>query len=211
MTIRLRQIPAAAALVVVASCGGGGDGGGPTNPVNTAVDNTVATVSVTGTAVIAPGGSSQLTALAQNAAGATLNGLSATWSSSVTSVATVNGSGLVSAVASGTTMITATISGKPGLLQVTVQPVTFSSEATVTVTGSAFAPQQVDIAAGGTVTWNFAEPYPLDHTVSFSGSGSPENIPASNSKSVARTFPAAGTYPYNCTIHYGMSGTVVVH
>jgi plastocyanin len=211
MSIRPRQITAAAALVAVASCGGGGEAGGPTNPVNTAVDNTVATVSVSGTATIAPSGSSQLTALALNAAGATLNGLTATWSSSVTSVATVSGSGLVSALASGTTMITATISGKAGLLQITVEPVTFSSNATVTVTGSAFAPQQVDIAAGGTVTWSFAEPYPLDHTVNFSGSGAPENIPASNAKSVERTFPSAGTYPYNCAIHYGMSGTVVVH
>jgi plastocyanin len=209
MTVRLRQITAAAAIVFVASCGGGSDGATTTEPVDNAVDNTVANVSVTGTAVIAPGGSSQLTALAKNAAGSPLTGMSATWSSSVTSVATVNGSGLVTALANGTTMITATVSGKPGLLQISVQTVTFSSSATVTAQGSAFAPSQVDIAAGGTVTWAFADP--IDHTVDFAGSGAPANIPASNSKSVERTFTAAGTYQYNCAIHYGMSGTVIVH
>jgi plastocyanin len=209
MNTRLRQITAAAAVIVfVASCGGGGYGATTTEPVVNAPDNTVAKVSVTGTALIAPGGSSQLTAIPMNAAGTPLTGLTATWSSAETSVATVNGSGLVTAVANGTSMITATVAGKAGLLQVTVQTATFSSSATVTAQGSAFAPDKVDIAAGGTVTWNFADPF--DHTVDFSGSG-PENIPATNSKSVERKFPTAGTYPYNCSIHYGMSGTVVVH
>jgi plastocyanin len=211
VAIRFRPISAAVVAVLLGSCGGGGDGGGtPTEPVTIKPpDNTVASVVVAGTAIIAPGGSSQLTATPLNAAGAPVSGLTTTWSSATTSVATVNSGGLVTAVANGTSMITATISGKAGLLQVTVQDVTFSTSASVTVANSSFSPGQVDVAAGATVTWNFTDP--IDHTVNFTGAGSPENIPASNSKSVSRSFPAAGTYPYECAIHYGMTGTVVVH
>jgi plastocyanin len=203
---RLRQITAALASLLVLSCGGDGGGGGgtPTEP-----DNTVANVTVNGASTIAPGGQSQMTAVAVNASGYPVSGLTATWSSSATSVATVSNSGLVSAVATGTATITATIGGKPGTRQVTVQTVNVSPTATVTVSGSAFSPPQVDIAAGGTVTWNFDD-Y-VEHTVTFSGTGTPENIPASMSTAVERTFPVAGTYPYSCSIHYGMSGTVVVH
>jgi plastocyanin len=80
----------------------------------------------------------------------------------------------------------------------------------VTVQGSAFAPPQVDIAAGGTVTWNFNDA--IDHTVTFSGSGTPANIPATSSGSVERTFPTAGTFPYFCMPHcsFGMTGTITV-
>jgi len=53
---------------------------------------------------------------------------SATWSSSNPSVATINSSGMATAVAAGTTVITASMSGFPGLA---------SSTAELTVTGSA--------------------------------------------------------------------------
>src|SRR5215210_4396818 len=105
MTMRLRQITAAFATVLVASCGGG---------ETTEPDTTVATVAVSGSSTIQPGGTSQLTATPKNASGSTLTGLTASWSSGTTSVATVNGSGLVTAVANGTSLITATVAGVPG-------------------------------------------------------------------------------------------------
>src|SRR5271165_1447452 len=46
---------------------------------------------------------------------------SATWSSSNTSVATINSSGLATAVAAGTTTITASMNGYPGLASGTAQ------------------------------------------------------------------------------------------
>src|SRR5271165_4572765 len=46
---------------------------------------------------------------------------SATWSSSNTSVATINSSGVATAVGAGTTVITASISGYPGLASSTAQ------------------------------------------------------------------------------------------
>ena len=200
MTIRVLKITAAIATVLVASCGGGD----PTEP-----DNTVATVTVTGASTIAPGATSQLTAIPRNAAGTTLTGLTATWSSSANGVATVNGSGLVSAVANGTATITATVGGQPGTRQITVATVTPVAAASVTVAGSAFSPQQVDITVGGTVTWNFSDI--VSHNVTFSAAGSPGNISDQASGSAARTFTTVGTFPYQCTIHNGMTGTVVVH
>ena len=73
-----------------------------------------------------------------------------------------------------------------------------------------FSPGEADITVGGSVTWQFSS---TAHNVTFSGSaaGTPANIPTTASASVARTFTTAGTFAYQCTIHPGMSGTVVVH
>lgn len=85
-------------------------------------------------------------------------------------------------------------------------PLTASVTAT---TGQQFTPSNVRIATGGTVTWVFQS---LGHNVTFEGTaGAPENIPGVNSNtSIARTFSTNGTFPYHCTIHPAMKGTVQV-
>jgi plastocyanin len=203
MTNRLRHISAALATLALISCGGGGDDPAP--------DTTVASVSLSGSTNIAPGATAQMTATGRNAAGTAISGLTASWSSSTTAVATVNATGLVTALANGTSTITATIAGKSGTRQVTVQTVTISQQATVTADASnSFSPSPVDISVGGSVTWNFTGL--TAHNVTFAGTtGAPQNIPDTQSASVTRTFTAAGTFNYNCTIHAGMTGTVVVH
>lgn len=200
MTIRLRQITAAIAAIFLASCGGDD----PTAP-----DTTVATVSVSGLSTIAPGATSQLTATPRNAAGTALTGLTASWSSSANSVATVSSTGLVSAVANGTATISANVGGVIGTRLITVQTITVNPAATVTVQASTFSPGQVDISVGGTVTWNFSDI--TEHNVSFSGTGAPANIGNTLTGSVTRTFSTVGTFPYACSLHAGMTGTVVVH
>ncbi len=81
----------------------------------------VATVSVSpATPNLTVGGTTQLNATLRDADGATLTGRSITWSSSSAGVATVSGSGLVTAVAPGSATITASSEGKSGQATVTV-------------------------------------------------------------------------------------------
>jgi uncharacterized protein YjdB len=85
----------------------------------------------------------QLTATPRDSAGNPLSGRSVAWSSGNTTVATVSGSGLVTARAAGSTTITATSGGQSGTasLTVTVVPV-----ASVTV-----SPASASLAAGSTL------------------------------------------------------------
>jgi plastocyanin len=77
--------------------------------------------------------------------------------------------------------------------------------ATITVADDNFSPTPVTILKGGSVTWNFSTN--TGHTVTFDdGTGSGVQTGGSYSK----TFAAAGTYNYQCSIHYGMYGQVVV-
>ena len=70
-----------------------------------------------------------------------------------------------------------------------------------------FNPTPDTVAVGTMVTYMFAD---VAHVVHFDVAGAPTNISATMNASVARTFPTAGTYPYHCTIHPYMHGTVVV-
>jgi plastocyanin len=194
-------------LVILA----GGCGGGTEEPQP--VDNVVASVTISATRTsLPPGQTSQLVAIPKNAAGASISGQTATWSSSSNAVATVSSTGLVNAVANGAATMTGTVAGKSGTLLINVETVNPQPTATVNATASStFTPLQVDITVGGTVTWQFAAG--TAHNVNFQGSatGKPANIPDSQGTSVARTFTAAGTFPYECTLHVGMTGTVIVH
>lgn len=84
------------------------------------------------------------------------------------------------------------------------------TSATVNATPSiSFSPSPVNIVAGGTVTFAFGS---VAHNVFFGAApGAPADIPGTNANtSATRTFPTAGTYVYNCHIHPGMTGTIVV-
>src|SRR5207302_234077 len=81
----------------------------------------VAAVAVTPPAVTIPQGQTvQLTATPQDASGNALGGRVITWASGNRAVATVSGSGLVTAVAPGAATITATSEGQSGTASVTV-------------------------------------------------------------------------------------------
>lgn len=69
---------------------------------------------------VAVGQTTQATATATDANGATLTGRTVTWTSSDNNIATVSSTGVVSAVAAGTATITATVEGKTGSASVTV-------------------------------------------------------------------------------------------
>ncbi len=78
----------------------------------------------------------------------------------------------------------------------------------VEMKGSAFTPSAIKVASGATVTWTNSDG--IDHNVTFDGAA----VPASGNFSTgnkALTMPAAaGTYTYKCTLHPGMSGSVLV-
>ena len=83
--------------------------------------------------------------------------------------------------------------------------------ATVQATPSLqFTPGRVTLTVGGTVTFDFGV---VEHDVFFDNApaGAPANIPdPSANTTVTRTFTTTGTYVYNCHLHPGMRGTVVV-
>ncbi|MEO8336864.1 MAG: Ig-like domain-containing protein [bacterium] len=106
--MRLRTFPAVVGIVVLSACGGS-DGG--TTPVRTI---SKVTVSGSNTALNA-GQTTQLTAVASDASGATIaNPGIVVWASSAATVATVDQSGRVTAVSGGSTTITADAAGVKG-------------------------------------------------------------------------------------------------
>ena len=104
-----------------------------TSPVST-----LSSISVTpATTTLSVGGSTQATAVAKDANGATVSGTTFTWTTSNAGVATVSGSGLISAVGAGSATITAAASGKTGSMSVTVNAPTAAVVKTVSVAMSA--------------------------------------------------------------------------
>lgn len=75
-------------------------------------------------------------------------------------------------------------------------------------TANVFTPAQLTVDVGDQVTWIFGA---VAHDVVFNMvAGAPANIEATAGRNVARTFSTAGTFPYQCTLHDGMTGSVVV-
>lgn len=80
------------------------------------------------------------------------------------------------------------------------------------MTNNTFTPFTTTIRAGESVTFDFP---PFPHNVIFKDRaqhpGAPADIPATSNQKVLRVFAAAGTFPYDCTLHPGMSGQVIVN
>ena len=105
----------------------------------------------------------QLTASARDASGNTISGKTFTWSSSDVSIVTVNASGLVTAVANGTTSVKATTDGIPGSASATVAYFFTVSGSVVDDVGEGVAGVSIDFGSLGTATTG------LDGTWSKSG------------------------------------------
>jgi plastocyanin len=69
----------------------------------------------------------------------------------------------------------------------------------------AFSPATVTIKAGQTVVWKFDDGSTA-HNITGEGFRSPDR----SSGTFSHTFSKAGDYKYDCTIHSGMNGEVVV-
>ena len=193
-------------VVVVAGCGSSG-GTTPTGPV-------VAKVVIASTqSALVPGKQLQLSASAQDASGVIISSPGTiAWSSSVTTVATISQTGLLTAVAAGSTTISATVGGVSGTMNVVVSPVTTATKDTVFALANTFSPGIVSIAQGQSVTFVFGGG--IEHDVTFRAAsnppGAPPNILVSMNQLFSRTFNSRGTFNYDCMVHPGMSGQVVV-
>ncbi|HET9202805.1 MAG TPA: cupredoxin domain-containing protein [Acidimicrobiia bacterium] len=80
-----------------------------------------------------------------------------------------------------------------------------ASSTAVTIAEFAFAPAELGISVGSTVTWSNSDPTP--HTVT---SDDFDTGPIDQGASGTVTFPAAGSFEYFCAIHPTMRGRVVV-
>jgi len=187
---------------------------GITGSVSVDVSQRVASVSVAINAEpLEIGGSSSATGVARDGRNAAVAGVSGfVYSSSDRRVVIVDAAGAITAIAPGSTTITATLTRDgvttSGSTPITVaSPLAGAATASVTATiSNTFLPASVVIRAGGSVGFSFA----AQHNVTFDNAGSPENIPDRSTETVDRTFPVIGTYPYRCTLHAGMNGTVAV-
>lgn len=82
------------------------------------------------------------------------------------------------------------------------------ASATVTTGASSFTPREVHLKLGGTVTWSIGD---VAHNVIFNRvTGAPADIDVTRNTQISRTFGTAGSFPYDCTLHAGMNGTVHV-
>ena len=103
--------------------------GGRTATVNMTVApapvNTIEVNAGAGSVIV--GQTLALVATTKDAQGATLTGRTVTWSSAAASVASVSASGVVTGVAAGSAMVTATSEGKSTTVSITVSPVPVST------------------------------------------------------------------------------------
>ena len=149
------------AALLLAACGGGDVG--PIAPPAVASVNIAA-----GPATVLVGQSVQLSAATRSASGAPLTGRVVRWNSSNAAVGTVSDAGLFSAVAVGSTTITATSEGASNTATMAVLPVPVASVSLTPTAGTLLVGQSLQLAAsprdsiGGTlsgrdVTWSSSE------------------------------------------------------
>lgn len=162
---------------------------------------------------LAPGGTAQLEPIATDASGARVATLpQIAWSVADPTKAGVANGGVVTAIAAGSTTVSASFAAEgrtwTATAAVTVrQPA--ASSATVRGIEDAFSPSTVSITTGGTVTWTMEDE---EHDITFTGAApAGGNIPRlDRDASATRTFATAGTYAYTCSRHDGEHGGTVV-
>jgi plastocyanin len=76
-----------------------------------------------------------------------------------------------------------------------------------TLGNSAYAPDDLNVAVGTTVTWTNTDS--VSHTSTSDATGFDSGIIGPGGQ-FSMAFQTAGTFPYHCAIHPGMVGTVVV-
>jgi plastocyanin len=77
----------------------------------------------------------------------------------------------------------------------------------VTIDGATFSPVDLTLNVGETIVWVNKDPFPHTATAKTGGIDSPD---IASGKSWKYTAKEKGDYPYLCTIHPSMKGTIHV-
>ena len=211
--VALRAAIALGALALT-SCGGGSDTVVvPPAPVPGVI--TTLTTTITDSPLeIGQGTAATVVATDGLGTNVRLAGRTVTWASSNRVIATVQTNGNVAGVGVGTVNISAsvaegskTITGTAPLVVTAIANAPLVAD--VGMQPQLFIPFQTVVKVGGTVRYFFT---PIDHNVIWSPRlpGSPSDILVTRNAVVSRTFPTVGVYNFDCTVHPGMSGVVIV-
>jgi plastocyanin len=202
LTAAFLKVARIGAVFVVSACGGDVTSP-PTSPA-------VATVTVLGPAgTLQVGQAYQFTATAKDNTGSVVNGATITWSVTPSTVAGVTTSGIVTPIAAGAATVIATSESVSGNAAVSFIEAPPPLQADVLMSGEIYLPFNTTIKLNGTVRFNF--PPGIVHNVIFlSRPGVPSDIEQIQNVIISRAFTTAGTFPFDCTIHPGMSGQITV-
>ena len=203
-TLRSATLSFLLMLPAAAGCSGGGS-----DPDESVFTTLVVTPTTSTLFTVSPNNSVTLLVVAKDQDGAEMVGPSS-FTSANPAVASVSGTGIVTAVGIGSTQITTsvTIGGVSKSSTTTATVLVAGALATVHAPQFDFTPDTVDVQAGGSVTWVIEA---VHHAVDFTTPGAPIDIPELLNSSDSRAFPSNGTYAYRCPIHPAMHGTVRVH
>lgn len=76
-----------------------------------------------------------------------------------------------------------------------------------------FDPTEISVPAGATVRLTFTNESTLPHNLTFEdpiNAATETSVDPGQSETIEFTAPEAGEYPYVCTLHPGMEGTLIV-
>ncbi len=137
-----------------------------------------------------------------------------TWTTSDATLATITAAGVVTGVGVGTVQLRATVADGAASRVASIALVVTGipgapTMVDVVMPGLTFSPFETVVKQGGTVRFVFPA---LAHNVIWDRrlSGAPADIGIVTSVSINRTFPSVGVFPYTCTLHPGMDGTIIV-
>lgn len=206
-----RSIVLLTAALAATSCGGDDSGTNPP-PVTT---QTLASIRLTTASfTVNAGASLTLTPQALDASGSVIPGVTGyTYVSTDEAVAESRGAGTFLAVQAGTAQLIVSLT-RDGVTATDTADATVSGmlPATATVTAgdnaNTFTPQTLVVALNANVTYSFGSRV---HNVTYgSTAGAPTNIPNTSNADVDRMYTTVGDFSYDCTLHAGMTGEVLV-